>query len=962
MPSFRAPLVIWTLVLAAACGGGRPPETPAPAERVKPGPAPTDATRTRQPLQPAQQAQPAVDPSVAMVLGLMPLKSAGVDVFRAAYPRYDGRGVVIAILDSGLDPGVAGLITTSTGSPKVLDLRDFSQEGRIALTPVSPTADGRITVGARTLRGAARIARLTTATVWYAGLFRELPLGEPPAGDVNGNGVNTDVFPVVVVKAPEGWAAFLDTNLDGSFEDEMPLHDYRQGRETIALGTQPLTIVANFSETAASGEGRAPVLDLYFDTSGHGTHVSGIAAGHDMFNLRGFDGVAPGAQIIGLKIANNARGGVSVHGSIIRAMDYAARFAEQRGLPLVMNLSFGVGNEQEGRAVIDSLVDVFLRSHPDIVFTISAGNDGPGLSTVGFPGSADLALSVGASYPGVFAQAPQPGIPPAPDVVGWFSARGGELAKPDILAPGVIFSVVPPWETGDEIKGGTSMAAPYAAGLAACLVSAMAQEGRKVSATEVMQALRVSARRFSEGAAIDQGFGTPVLERAYAWLKAGHQGSTYEVRARSGTGAGTGAAFRRNGFAAAGDTIQTFAVRHVAGLRAARFILRADAPWLSVPASVDAAPRITEIPVVYRRAAITAPGAYVGTVTAWNPTDTLAGPLFRLVSTIVVPHDLATRPLADEGRSLGPAAVRRYFLRVTKPGATLRATIVLPDSVEQQATIRLYEPNGAPARSAPVDIDLGGENGEGTGAVTVRGDDLVPGVYELDVVAPPLAGTTVSVRADIGPVALEPTSAMSALEAAAALTGAGGGGTVNGQIVHRLVGAERSYAIAGRGAPAETLLVRAPTWAKRVEVDLAVSAELWHELTDLSITVYDSTGQQLPGANEAVNYAFGRLRFSLPDSLAGRPLTVELYPAFARRTPRAWRGTAEIRFLGPDEPVGEGGELSVVAGGRVLVRLPAAPVLELPDGFAALIETRVTTAAGAVSARRTRLGGVGAGR
>src|SRR2546427_8753867 len=45
----------------------------------------------------------------------------------------------------------------------------------------------------------------------------------------NGNGTNTDVFPVIVVKATDGWVAFLDTNLNGSFEDEMPLHDYRQG-------------------------------------------------------------------------------------------------------------------------------------------------------------------------------------------------------------------------------------------------------------------------------------------------------------------------------------------------------------------------------------------------------------------------------------------------------------------------------------------------------------------------------------------------------------------------------------------------------------------------------------------------------------------------------------------------------------------------------------------------------------
>ena len=926
------------LALAGACASRQAPTAPAPEKKgsgtpgtintvAPPAAIPADGSRTPAP-------EPAVEPAVAFMLGLMPLRSTGVEAFRTAHPSYDGRGVLIAILDSGLDPGVAGLITTSTGAPKVIELRDFSGEGRVGLAAFpAPTESD--------MRGAARIGRLTTATTWYRGAFRELPLGRPPAGDVNGNGRNTDVFPVVVVKASDGWVAFLDTNLDGSFEDEMPLHDYRQGRETIALGTRPLTLVANFNE-----QDGAPTLDLFFDTSGHGTHVAGIAAGYNLFNVIGFHGVAPGAQIIGLKIANNARGGVSVHGSMMRAMDYAARFAEQRNLPLVLNLSFGVGNEHEGRAVMDSLVDAFLLAHPGVVFAISAGNDGPGLSTMGFPGSAGLALSVGASYPGVFARAPQPGVPPARDVMGWFSARGGELAKPDIVTPGVAFSTVPPWATGGEIKGGTSMAAPHAAGLVACLASAMVQEGRRVSATELIQALRASARPFSTARIVDEGAGAPVLETAYQWLKAGHQGSTYAVRATDGVSA----AYRRNGLAGPQDTVETFAVRHVAGLRAAQFILRADVPWLAAEDTVDAAPRVTQIPVRYQRTAFAAPGMYVGTVTALNPRDTLAGPLFTLINTVIVPHDLAAKALFDERRTVGPAGVQRYFLRVTQPGATLRATVTLPDSQAQQATVRLYEPNGAPARSAPQDIDIGGREEPGTAVVTVRGEDLVPGVYELDVMAPPLAAVTATVRADVGPVALNSASGAASLEASSVVSGAG---TVTGEVIHRLVGAERSYAVAGRGQPAESILVRAPAWAKRVEVDVDLSPDLWDELTDFSVTVYDSTEQQVRGANEAVNYAFGRLSFALPDSLAGRPLTVELYPAFARLPGHPWRGTARIRFLGPDEPVGEGGELSVVAGGRTVVKLPAAPALELPAAFGALIETRVSTLAGAVAARRS---------
>lgn len=95
--------------------------------------------------------QPVVPPAAAYLAGLMPLKSTGVDGFAAAHPTYDGRGVLIGVLDTGIDPAVAGLIVTSTGAPKVLDLRDFSGEGRIALTPVTPNADGTVAVAGRTL-------------------------------------------------------------------------------------------------------------------------------------------------------------------------------------------------------------------------------------------------------------------------------------------------------------------------------------------------------------------------------------------------------------------------------------------------------------------------------------------------------------------------------------------------------------------------------------------------------------------------------------------------------------------------------------------------------------------------------------------------------------------------------------------------------------------------------------------
>src|SRR5438876_2806155 len=937
MRSGPSPLL--PIALAAGCGGSAPP----PATRPTPASSPVPASgpgASPPPSQPPATATgvasrlPILPPARALLVGLMPLHSAGVDDFRAKHPTYDGRGVLIGILDTGVDPGVDGLIVTSTGAPQTLDVRDFSGEGVVRLTPVTPAGDGTDSIAGRPLSGAGRIGRLTSATTWYAGELAERPLGKVPGGDLNGDGSNSDVFPVIVVKATDGWVAFIDTNLDGSFEDEMPLHDYRQGRETIAIGTKPITLAANFGEVSG-----VPPLAFVFDNYAHGTHVAGIAAGHNLFNVVGFDGVAPGAQLLGLKIANDARGGISVTGSIQHAMEYAARFAEQRNLPLVLNLSWGIGNEPGERAVLDSIVNAFVTAHPGIVFAISAGNDGPGLSTVGLPGSADLAISVGAALPGIYVPLEQDGAPPvAGDFVGSFSGRGGQFAKPDLLAPGWAFSTVPSFDTGNEIKAGTSMSAPYVAGLAACLMSALAQEGRRPDGAEVSAALRAAAAGLPGASVLDQGAGVPQLERAYRWLLAGHQGSGYSVRATSGGGS---AAFRRDGLAGPGDTVETFRARHVTGLRVARFSLKSDASWLSAPAMLSAGSRETEIPLTYSAPALAAPGVYVGTVTAWNPSDALAGPLFRLVNVVAVPDHLSDNPLFDERRSVGPGQVRRYFLRVAPPGATLVATVTLADSGQQTAKAILYEPNGAPFRALARDsiVPLGGSQ-VGTARFVVRAEDAAAGVYELDVVAAPRSGAVATVRAPRAPLTLADREATNP-----------GPAIVSARGPQVLLGAERPLEVAGLGATPESLTVSVPDWAATAVVEVEVPREQWREFTDFGVTEFDATGQQV--SQGPLEYALGRQTFAVPAALQGHPLIVELYPGFASvKGVHPWRGKVRVRFLlSEPRPLGDGRDITVLPGGRAPLPVQRTRELALPQGFAPLVEVKVRSSGGGAGGR-----------
>ncbi len=885
----------------------------APRATVPGGPVPGPHPMPDQPppaLEVGPPPEPIAPPADALRRGWMPLAGTGVDAFRAAHPTYDGRGVLIAILDSGIDPSVPGLVRTSTGTRKLVDLRDLSGEGRVALAAVTLDGDS-VRVAGRTLGGAGRLRGLSATGPYLGGALSEVPLGTAPAADLNGNRVVGDSLPVVVLRASDGWVVLADTDGNGSFANERPVRDFRVAAESFGWAppgaTAPAGVAVNLVETL----GGVPTLDLVFDNSGHGTHVAGIAAGQELFGLAGFDGVAPGAELIGIKISNNARGAITVTGSILAGMDYAIRQARQRRMPLVINLSFGVGNEAEGAARIDALVDSVLAANPDVVMTVSAGNDGPGLSTIGFPGSASRVVSVGASYPGAFLP-PDPFGRTRPDLVAFFSARGGELARPDLIAPGLAYSSIPRWDVGEEVKTGTSMAAPHVAGLAASLVSGLTAERRPVDAAAIRAALLASARPVGGGGLLDQGAGQPDLARAWALVRDGGMRTGASARFE-GPGDLSGAVLV---LPAAGGADTTLRLR-VEGPETYR--LRTDVPWLEVPPSVTPGARGASLTVRVRPGAVSEWGLHPGVLAGWGA-DTTRGPAFRIPVSLVRPHPARVDTVRLD---LAPGATRRVFV-LADSGRPFRVTAA--DGRGAPLLVFLHEPGGMPARGGAGAI-AGLEEPEAV--LAVDGRDGVAGAWEVVTIAGPSIGVRPMLVLDPAPLRFSLSRGHDSLE----LQATGLAATpAAGSLQAELLGAERGILASGNGSDDLRFAFRIPAWAAGVEVDLSLDRDQWPRFTDFGLTLEDGAGRVLAAA--PMNYAHGRLSFATGG--VERDAAVVLSPAFADAgSVTRWYGRITIRLYAA-EPVPAGAPLPVrVEPGASWHRsLPVAPApWPLGDAF-----------------------------
>ncbi|WP_340377398.1 S8 family peptidase [Streptomyces sp. SS7] len=234
------------------------------------------------------------------------------------------------------------------------------------------------------------------------------------------------------------------------------------------------------------------------DMAGHGTHVAATLAGSGTRSGGRYKGVAPGAGILDAKVLDDS--GEGSDSSVIAGLEWAAGQGAK-----VANLSLGQ-DDTPGEDPVEAAVNALSKS-TGMLTVAAAGNEGPDAGTVGSPGAAESALTVGAVD--------------GEDRLADFSSTGptaDSALKPDLTAPGVAVvsaraahgHMGDPAADGYVSMSGTSMATPHVAGAAAIL----AQRHPDWTGARIKQALTASTTPTSGATGYQQGTGRLDVSRA----------------------------------------------------------------------------------------------------------------------------------------------------------------------------------------------------------------------------------------------------------------------------------------------------------------------------------------------------------------------------------------------------------------------------------------------------------------
>ncbi len=251
------------------------------------------------------------------------------------------------------------------------------------------------------------------------------------------------------------------------------------------------------------------------DDNGHGTHCSGIAVGGTGISWdpcgtgsEPFQGVAPAATLIGVKILNQFGGGYD--SDIIAGIDYCADQTASGGRADVISLSIGTG-QYSGLCSHSWAVAANNAVANGVVVVAASGNENYS-NAMASPACGVDVIAVGATYKADYPTCEDnsssfnwsnctDSAPVVEDQVVCFSNESDYL---DVTAPGAVIWSASNSAGGSSIVGmsGTSMACPHVAGLAALVLDA----DPTLTPAQVRQVIRDGAIDFGP-AGFDRGYG-----------------------------------------------------------------------------------------------------------------------------------------------------------------------------------------------------------------------------------------------------------------------------------------------------------------------------------------------------------------------------------------------------------------------------------------------------------------------
>ena len=487
--------------------------------------------------------------------GLQPKRETQAEEFLTKHPNYNGKDVIIAILDTGVDPAAPGLQKCPDGKDKILDVVDCTGSGDVVLSEeITPSTDTPgILLG---LSG----SKLRIGTNWSnpSGKFRlgliklydyfpdclvkrisaerkerfvkehSLLLAKEQAKLDQWNREHAtlkDSGEVIQKEELESRIAALKILQDsyqsnGEVFNVITFHDGKHFRAVFAsesevdadgvidLGQAVLYTdfkyehqygffskqdLLSFSVNFYS-EGK--VLSLVTNAGSHGTHVAAITSAY-FSDAPEKNGIAPGARIISLKIGDSRLGSLETGIGLARAI----KCIKEWNCHLV-NMSYG-------EAIAYSDYGFFVREMQELVwnqgviFVSSAGNNGPCISTVGAPGgTSSCAIGVGAYVTQSMMKAEYSLREKNPDMPYSWSSNGPTFdgdAGVTVYAPGAAITSVPLWTLSpNQRMNGTSMSSPNACGCIALVLSGLMQEGIPFSFPRLKNALLASSKALAE--------------------------------------------------------------------------------------------------------------------------------------------------------------------------------------------------------------------------------------------------------------------------------------------------------------------------------------------------------------------------------------------------------------------------------------------------------------------------------